>query len=239
MAQNEDPFFKSARKVSYSISYGFIQAGVLEFKSDTTTYSIEAKKCHKMEIIGKTTGAAAAFANIHNRWISYVDVVNGLPFRFIRELQENSYTKEELTEFDRDNNIAVVSDKSENDEFEVTSKAVPTGVHDMVSAYLALNAQPLHLLNKNDSLQFNVFVEDTTYAFKIKYLGKETIKTTYGKKEAYKLSPIMPANSVFSDEEDLLCWISADKDKIPLRFRAKLAVGAIEMELTEYSGYKR
>ena len=233
------PFFNQKKEVLYRIHYGFIEAGELLCFSDTNYHFVENKKCRKMEIIGKTTGAASAFANIHDRWISYVDSATGLPFRFIRELQENNYSKEELTEFDRVNNIVIVSTKTEQDEYNMASYKIPNDAHDMVSAYLALNAYPLETLSENNTFGFNVFVEDSTYSFTVKYLGKETIKTKYGKKEAFKISPIMPNNSVFSKEEAILCWISADAERIPLKLRAKLTVGAVEMELEHYSVYER
>ena len=190
-----------------------------------------------MEIIGKTTGAAAAFANIHDRWISYIDSATGHPFRFIRELQENNYVKEELTEFDRDNNIAIVSTKSSEDEYVAGSFKVPADAHDMVSAYLALNTYPLQDLKKDSLFSFHVFLEDSTYSFAIRYLGKETIKTKYGKKEAFKISPIMPENSIFSKDEAIVCWIGTDKERIPLKLKARLTVGAVEIELEHYSAY--
>ena len=230
-------FFSNPRSIIYSLHYGFINAGTLECRSDTSMHIVEGHKCYKMDVLGQSSGAAAAFAKIHDKWITYIDRSTGLPFKFIRELQENKYVKEELTEFDRQNNIAIVSTKTNDDEYSVTSHTISAKAHDMVSAYLALNAASLDTMKLNQTLQFDVFLEDSTYSFKIKFLGKETINTVYGKKEAYKLAPIMPENSVFSKEEDLLCWISADKDKIPLKVRAKIAIGAIEMELDKYSGY--
>ena len=235
---NAQPFFSQKKEVLYRIHYGFIEAGELMCFSDTNYHYVENKKCRKMEIIGKTTGAAAAFASIHDRWISYVDSTTGLPFRFIRELKENDYAKEELTEFDRDNDIVIVSTKTDKDEYSAASFKVPHDAHDMVSAYLALNAYPLHTLAENGMFGFHVFLEDSTYSFQIRYLGKESIKTKYGKKEAFKISPIMPDNSVFSKDEAILCWISTDDERIPLKLRAKLAVGAIEMELEHYSVYE-
>jgi hypothetical protein len=232
------PFFSQKKEVLYRIHYGFIDAGELLCFSDTNYHFVENKKCRKMEIIGKTTGAAAAFASIHDRWISYVDSATGYPFRFIRELQENNYAKEELTEFDRENQIVIVSTKTDKDEYTAASFKVPQDAHDMVSAYLALNAYPLHTLAEDSLFGFHVFLEDSTYFLQIRFLGKETIKTKYGKIEAFKISPIMPDNSVFSKEEAILCWISADAERIPLRLRAKLAVGAIEMELEHYSAYE-
>ena len=108
----------------------------------------------------------------------------------------------------------------------------------MVSAYLHLSAIHFNKLTKNDTIQMNVFLEDSTFRFQIRYLGKEKIKTKYGKRQSYKISPVMPDNSIFSKEEAIICWLSADADKIPLKLRAKLVVGAVEMDLVKYSGYE-
>jgi len=236
--ERSSPFFDKSRIVSYRIHYGFIDAGVLECVSDTNSYLIENRKCYKLAITGKTSGAAATFAKINDRWITYVDTVSGYPFRFIRELQENNYSKEELTEFDRENSLAVVSNKTEKDEYNVTTHKIPADAHDMVSAYLKLHSIHFQKHKIKDTLSINVFLEDSTYQFKIRYLGKEKIKTKYGKKHAYKISPIMPENSIFSKEEAIVCWLSADSERIPLKLRAKLIVGAVEMELEKYSGYE-
>ena len=231
-------FFKKAKNVSYRIHYGFIDAGVLECTSDTNSFLIDGHTCFKMAVTGKTTGAAAAFAKINDRWITYVDSVTGYPYRFVRELQENNYTKEELTEFDRKNASAVVSNKTDKDEYNVTTHTTTPDAYDMVSAYLHLSSIRFNKLSVNDTVQINVFLEDSTFQFKIRYLGKEKIKTKYGKHHSYKISPIMPENSIFSKEEAIICWLSADADRIPLKLRAKLVVGAVEMDLEKYSGYE-
>jgi hypothetical protein len=84
----------------------------------------------------------------------------------------------------------------------------------------------------------NVFLDDSTYQFSIMYLGREQIKTKYGKKDSFKISPIMPENSVFSKKEAIICWISADSEKIPLKLRAKVKIGTLELDLQKYSGYE-
>jgi hypothetical protein len=238
-AQNEvKPFFSTNRNMAYSIRFGFLKAGTMECISQTNAHMIENKKCYKLEVMGKTAGSFAAFAKIQDRWMSYVDTSIGLPFRFIRELRENKYTKEELTEFDRENNLAVVSTKTNQDEYKVATYNTPPNVHDMLSAYLALNAAPLHQLQLNEIVRMNVFLDDSTYQFSIMYLGREQIKTKYGKKDSFKISPIMPENSVFSKKEAIICWISADSEKIPLKLRAKVKIGTLELDLQKYSGYE-
>ncbi|MDC0552513.1 DUF3108 domain-containing protein, partial [Flavobacteriaceae bacterium] len=43
---------------------------------------------------------------------------------------------------------------------------------------------------------------------------------------------------VFKEKESLTLWISADKNKIPLRIKADLVVGSIRVDLDAFSGLK-
>ena len=76
-----------------------------------------------------------------------------------------------------------------------------------------------------------MFFDEENYGFKLKYLGKETIKTEFGKVKTVKFRPYVMAGRVFKEEESLTLWVSADKNKIPLKIKADLAVGSLRAEL--------
>ena len=46
------------------------------------------------------------------------------------------------------------------------------------------------------------------------------------------------AGRVFKEEESLTLWVSADKNKIPLKIKADLAVGSLRADLSQYKGLK-
>jgi hypothetical protein len=46
------------------------------------------------------------------------------------------------------------------------------------------------------------------------------------------------ADRVFEESESLTFWVSADKNKIPVKIEAELAVGSLTAELDEYRGLK-
>jgi len=74
----------------------------------------------------------------------------------------------------------------------------------------------------------------------MKYLGKERLRTKLGKIKAYKFSPIIPhtKNSVLSDENPILTWISADEYRIPLKIKVNTKYGDVEANIEEYrKGY--
>lgn len=84
----------------------------------------------------------------------------------------------------------------------------------------------------------DMFFDEENYGFKLQYLGEEIIKTDFGKIEALKFRPYVMAGRVFKEEESLTLWVSADKNKIPLRLKADLAIGSLRADLEAFKGLK-
>ena len=72
------------------------------------------------------------------------------------------------------------------------------------------------------------------YPLKIKFLGKEEIETKLGEFKCLKFRPMVEKGRVFKEEEDMTLWISDDENKVPIRLKADLLVGAIKMDLIEF-----
>ncbi len=67
-------------------------------------------------------------------------------------------------------------------------------------------------------------------------IGREEIRTKFGKIKALKLRPIVQSGRVFKEQESLTVWVTDDKNKIPVRIKADLAVGSLKADLIEYKG---
>jgi len=67
-------------------------------------------------------------------------------------------------------------------------------------------------------------------------LGKEVIKTKFGKVKSLKFRPLVQKGRVFKEQESLTIWISDDQNKIPLRIKATLKVGSLRADLTRFKG---
>ena len=91
-------------------------------------------------------------------------------------------------------------------------------------------------LKKNDSIDVNMFFDGRMNPIKLIVLDRENIKTDFGKIDAIKIRPLVLKGRVFKDEENVTLWISADKNKIPLKIKASLLVGSAKAELIQYSG---
>jgi len=72
----------------------------------------------------------------------------------------------------------------------------------------------------------------------LKFLGRETLKTKFGKISTLKFRPYVEAGRVFKEKESLTVWVTDDDNKIPLLIKADLAVGSLKATLTEFKGLK-
>jgi hypothetical protein len=83
-----------------------------------------------------------------------------------------------------------------------------------------------------------MFFDEENYEFKLKFLGRETIKTEFGKINTLIFRPYVMAGRVFKEQESLTLWVSEDENKIPLRIKADLAVGSLRADLESFKGLK-
>nr|WP_317045236.1 DUF3108 domain-containing protein [Formosa algae] len=107
----------------------------------------------------------------------------------------------------------------------------------MVSTFYYLrNKLDIKGLKKNDEVLIDMFFDEENYAFKLKYLGEDVIETEFGKVATLKFRPYVMAGRVFKEEESLTLWVSNDKNKLPLRVQADLAVGSLRADLLAFKG---
>lgn len=233
-AQNESAF-QDGEWFKFEMSYsGFIKAGNATLEVKQKSY----KGNQVYHVVGKgwTTGAIRWFFKVKDRYESYFDVETGLPYRSIRKIDEGGHTKDIEIFFDQKAQMAEVNDKKKNT---VKSFATQKNVQDMVSSFYYLrNNYDTDKIKINDIVELNMFFDEENYIFKLKFLGRETIKTEFGKVKTLKFRPYVMAGRVFKEQESLTLWVSADKNKIPLKIKADLAVGSLRADLEAFKGLK-
>jgi len=218
-------------KMSYS---GWMKAGEATLELKETI--LNNKPVFHVVGKGKTTGPIGWIFKVRDRYESYFDKENNLPYKFIRDINEGGHTKNLEIEFDQENQKAYVNNFKKNKE---TVHDTELGVQDMVSAFYYLrNNYDTTNINSGDEVNLTMFFDFENYNFKLKYLGKETIRTAFGKVKCLMFRPYVMAGRVFKEEESLTLWVSADKNKIPLRLKADLAIGSLRADLEAFKGLK-
>ena len=228
--QDQSPY-KNGEWLNFKLSYsGWIKAG----KASLTLKEDKLNELYHVKAIGKTTGPIKWFFKVEDYYQSYFSKKTGLPKKFIRKINEGGHTKNLIIDFDQTTNKAIVNNIKKNSVKEFVTKP---NVHDMLSVFYFLrNNYSLDQIKKSKDLSVDMFFDSENYEFKMKFLGIETINTKFGKIKCIKLRPFVQSGRVFKEKESLTLWISADKNKIPIRIKADLVVGSIRVDLDAFSG---
>ncbi|MGB5378444.1 DUF3108 domain-containing protein [Muriicola sp.] len=234
-AQNKQESFKAGEWLKFRIHYGILNASyaTLHVKTD----SVGDVPVYHVVGNGKTTGFASIFFKVDDTYESYFDMEDGKPYRFIRKVDEGGYTKDIEINFDYQNKQALLDDKKNDKKFTFT---LENGIQDLVSAFYYLrNNYRAKDLEIGKSIELNMlYADDGIFKFKLKYLGKEILRTKFGKVECLKFRPYVQSGRVFKEQESLSLWVSNDLNKIPIRIKADLAVGSLKADLDGYNGLK-
>jgi len=233
VAQTEPKAYKAGEWLKFRISYSnFLNAGNATMQIKESNHN--GKKAFHIQGKGKTTGVISWFFKVKDDYQSYFYQDNIQPYRFIRKINEGGYKKNKEILFNHQTRNATVKDYKKN-----TTKnfSIHSGVQDMVSTLYYLRDKDLTKMNIGDEISLRMFFDETTYGFKMRYLGRETIKTKFGKVKSLKFRPVVQAGRVFKEKESLTVWVTADKNKIPLRIKASLAVGSLRADLDAYKGF--
>ena len=226
--------FDSGEWFKFRIHYGMFNASYATLKVDET--SINNTPVYHIKGKGKSTGLLGLFFKVDDDYQTYIDKRTGKPYKFIRNINEGGYTKDLVIDFDHSNNKAHVLDKKNR---EKKSYSVPNNVHDMLSSFYYIRNQiDADELKPGDEMRLNMFIDDENLDFKLVFLGRDTIKTKFGKVATLKFRPYVLAGRVFKEKESLTFWISDDKNKIPVKIEADLAVGSLDADLEDYKGLK-
>ena len=209
--------------VFYSVIGIYINAGTATFS--TTLEKINNKPVYHAVGEGHTNSRYDWIFKVRDRYETYIDTLTLQPLKFIRNVDEGGYKKLENVTFDRANNLAT------------TTKGVykvPDCIQDVISAvYYARNIN-FSKYKVDDRIPFTMFLDNEVYNLYIRYLGKEVIKTRYGKFNAIKFKPLLVKGTIFEGGEKMNVWVSDDPNHIPLRIESPIVIGSVKVDMMQY-----
>ena len=222
--------------LEYRVHYGFINAGeaFLTINDDIRYY--HGRPCYKIDIIGRSTGFFDFITRIRDVWGTYLDTASLTPHLYYHSLQEGKFLEKEAVEFDQVNHLAIVHrfDKIDSTLVKKEIFDIPPNVQDIVSGYYYMRTFDFDTMRAGQIFAIKGFFDDSTYTVNIKFIGREKLHTEIGEFDSFIISPIMPKNAFFAGRNPVKAWISDDKYRIPLKVKAKLLIGSVEIDLRSY-----
>jgi Protein of unknown function (DUF3108) len=205
--------FKAGEILTYRLHYGAIDAAI----------AFGNRECYHIVGVGVSKGSFDWFFKVRDKYETHIDKVALVPWIFNRNCMEGGYAIHQNYIFNHYNNKV---DVGGGETFSITENT-----QDMISAFYSARNVDFSNAKDGDLFSLNCFIDKENWPLKIKFVGKEVIKSDVGKIRCLKFRPIVQKGRVFKKEEDLIIYISDDKNHIPIRGQAKILIGSVKMDL--------
>jgi hypothetical protein len=223
--------FQSGENISMVVFYNalgiYVNAGTAKFVVNTER--LNNKPVYHVVGTGVTNSKYDWIFKVRDRYETYIDTASLRPYKFIRNVDEGGYKKYENVTFNHTANTALTT---------AGVYKVPNCIQDVVSAmYYARNIN-FDSYKVGDKIPFTMFLDNDVYNMYLRYFGKETIKTRYGKFRAIKFKPLLVKGTLFEGGEKMTVYVSDDQNKVPLRIESPLLVGSVKVDLMSYQNLR-
>lgn len=222
--------FQVGEEITYRIHYGLIEAGVATISVKKQT-KLNGKQVYHMVGKGQTVGMTDWFFRTRDTYESYIDTQSLLPVKFVRDVNEGGYIIKRDITFNRSNNTAKDAVLQKDTIFKL-----PSDVQDIFSVFYYARNLNVTDIQTGDVIEVPVFLDHEIFPFKIRFVGREMVKTKFGKIKCLKFYPVVQKGRVFEEEDDMHLWISDDPYHVPVRIKSELLVGSIKVDLEDYKG---
>jgi len=223
--------FSAGEKVVYNVYYNaaglYINAGNATFTN--TLETLNGKQVYHIVGEGNTNASYDWIYKVRDKYETYIDTASMQTLKFVRNVNEGGFKKYQNVTFNKTANTAVTN--------EGVFK-VPPCVQDVVSAVFYSRNIDFAKLNVNDKIAFSMFLDNEVYDMYIRYLGKETIKTQYGKFNAIKFKPLLIKGTIFEGGEKMTVWVTDDDNHIPVRIESPIVVGKVKIDMMSYENIR-
>ncbi|MFI5123866.1 MAG: DUF3108 domain-containing protein [Chitinophagales bacterium] len=223
----ENTAFQAGESITYKVYYTlagvYIAAGEATFSC--AVESLNGKPVYHVTGEGKTYSFYDNFFRVRDKYESFIDTASLQPYKFIRNVHEGTYKKYENVSFNKSANTAI------------TNSGVfktPACIQDVISSMYYMRNLDFDKMKPGDKYPFAMFLDNQVYNLYIRFLGKETIKTKYGKFRAIKFKPLLIKGTIFEGGEKMTVWVSDDRNHIPVRVESPISVGSVKVDMMDF-----
>ena len=234
----------SGEKLVYTASYNMsgILTNIAQVKMETSEVKTSKSTLLRLKCTAATYKKWDDFFKIRDLYESYVNPKTLTPYLYKRDISEGGYYKFMQYKYShKTKTVQSIRKKRRSDGtiWEV-NKSVKIGpsTKDLVTTLYSIRNLDIHKANPGDQQNFTVLFDNKENVISVRYVGKESINTSIGRKECYKLAISTQDNDVLKGSNSNLIWLTADENKIPVYAKFKIPVGNGELKIESASGLK-
>lgn len=230
--------FLPGEELTYIIAYNwfvvFSEVGMVKF-------SIKEDKIFDQQAYhfigeGRTFNWWDKFFRVRDRYESWVRTDNLRPLFFERNTREGNWRQHENYTFDGDSLIYRKS-KVKEDPTKYDTLKSNACTWDVMSAILYTRNFNYSGYEVGEKIPVSVALDEEVYDLYFRYLGNEDYKVKgLGSFECLKFAVMLVEGSMFHEGENMVLWVTNDKNQIPVYVESPILIGNVKARLVSVKG---
>jgi len=237
----ENKAFQPGEKLTYVITYNWLlvwtDVGAVEFKvADDQMFG---QNVYNLKATGVTFSFYDWFFQVRDIYQSWVNPENLLPVYFHRDVDEDGYLIDIKYQYDYNEMVAYSEVEKTKTPYYRDTVAIPQCTYDVISVIYQARNIDFTNYEINERIPFKILLDNEIHEVFIRYKGKEVRRVRgVGKFNCLKFTGSLVAGDVFQGGEDLVFWVTDDKNRIPVWAESPIIVGTVKARLVGYEGLK-
>ena len=232
--------FDSGEKLTYVLGYTW---GVIDTDVAQATLSLEKRTDESgtwfyAKLLGNTYKFFDMFFKVRYDFSSKFNTTNGRPLYFSRDIIEGKYTKKNYLRFQPDNSILSTVQRRSNPSRDTLLQGRECTFDLLSLIYFSRNID-ITGIAPGTELPISFVIDEMTYNISYRYIGPEVKKIPrMGRFKTLKFAVKVVAGDVFKGNEELMLWVTDDKNRIPLLFETPISAGKVSGRVSAYENIK-
>ena len=213
--------FSAGERLTYLISWSnIIDAGtaVMEVKEEKQT---DGKKVYRLVSTARSSGLVSKFYKVNDTIESIIDPeqLYSLSYR-LDQSHGKRKKKREMTFNQAEGTVVIVDADGRQDTYNT-----PPGILDPLSSLYYARTRQDFIVGK--PIFIDVDEDGKNWAVEVQTIGREKIKTSFGKFNTIKVKTYPRYEGVFQHKGEIYIWFTDDERKIPVLMQSQITIGSI------------
>jgi hypothetical protein len=212
--------FSAGERLTYIISWSnIIDAGtaVMEVREEKLT---DGKKVYRLISTAHSSGLISKFYKVNDMIESVIDSEHLYSLSYTLDQKHGKRKKKREMTFNKAKGTVVVDEEGKQDTY-----STPPDILDPLSSLYYVRTRQDFIVGK----PIIVFVNDNgkNWAVEVQTMGREKIKTSFGKFDTIKVKTYPRYEGVFQHKGEIYIWLTDDEHKIPVLMKSEISIGSI------------
>jgi hypothetical protein len=207
-----------------------VPAASVTFSVDFADYI--SNPCYLLKGKGQTFSSYNWIYKVDDTYETYVDTNDFRPIKYVRDTKEGGTAIYNENYFNNKKNVAYSFTKKNNNKWVKDTVQITSCTYDVLTMIYAARRLNFDIYKFNDKIPISIYLDSKTYPNQyIKFLGREVLRTELGEFNCIKFKPSLIPGTIFKEGDEMIVWVSDDKNRIPLLIETPIIVGSIKAKV--------